>query len=237
MITSAISTQDPGDLYEVIGRLQTYKIQTSILNLSVKNYIGEQITKFTGGEFRLSKDPNHFKTLLMIYIQPKSLIRDGIVHEMIKIGFPEKKANKHAFDANNKRCFEFFVCPVCKAKNSSLPTNCGVCKTLLASAPFIARTENSSLQRGKYELIRVEGFQSNHILIGGQEKSTMEREDVVKFEDVKDRRCAACDEGFDKVLTESNGVISNCPKCRNLFCLNCDIYIHSNLYQCPLCEI
>jgi len=81
----------------------------------------------------------------MIYSEPKSIIREGIIKQMIKIGFPEKKANVHAFNSNNKRCFEFYVCPVCKAKNIELPTNCVICKTLLASAPFLARTNNSSL--------------------------------------------------------------------------------------------
>ena len=155
ILTSAISTQDPGDLFGVIERLQKFKIQTSVLNLSVKNYIGEQITKLSGGDYRLAKDFVHFKTLLMIYTQPKSLLRNGIIHDMIQIGFPEKKVNVHAFDCNNKRCFEFYVCPICKAKNSELPTNCGICKTLLASAPFIARTNNSSLKRGTYFLVQV----------------------------------------------------------------------------------
>ena len=87
----------------------------------------------------------HFKTLLMIFTQPRSLLRDGIIRDTIRIGFPEKKVNVHTFDCNNKRVFDFYICPVCKAKNSDLPTNCGICQTLLASAPFIARTNNSSL--------------------------------------------------------------------------------------------
>lgn len=67
---------------------------------------------------------------------------------MIKIGFPEKIQNTHVLNSDNERKFEFYHCPVCKAKNSELPTNCKICKTLLASAPYLARTNNSSLKRG-----------------------------------------------------------------------------------------
>jgi hypothetical protein len=108
---------------------------------------------------------------------------------MIQIGFPEKKVNAmingravscHAFDCNNKRCFEFYVCPLCKAKNSELPTNCGICKTLLASAPFIAKTNNSSLLRGKYSLVLV--VTNAEKMVIEEEKTYVEK---IQEEDVK----------------------------------------------------
>ena len=32
------------------------------------------------------------------------------------------------------------------------------------------------------------------------------------------------------------GIVSRCPDCRNLFCLECDAYIHEQLHNCPGCE-
>lgn len=28
----------------------------------------------------------------------------------------------------------------------------------------------------------------------------------------------------------------SCPKCKQYFCLDCDIYIHESLHNCPGCE-
>ncbi|VWU52130.1 general transcription factor IIH subunit 2 [Hepatocystis sp. ex Piliocolobus tephrosceles] len=42
--------------------------------------------------------------------------------------------------------------------------------------------------------------------------------------------CASCNQQlYDKM--------SQCTKCKNCFCLDCDAYIHEDLNQCPLCVI
>lgn len=32
------------------------------------------------------------------------------------------------------------------------------------------------------------------------------------------------------------GISVTCPKCKQQFCLDCDIYIHESLHNCPGCE-
>jgi len=33
------------------------------------------------------------------------------------------------------------------------------------------------------------------------------------------------------------GVVSRCPDCRNLYCFDCDTFIHEQLHVCPGCEV
>ncbi len=36
---------------------------------------------------------------------------------------------------------------------------------------------------------------------------------------------------------ETNKMKLNCPRCQNVFCVECDIFIHDSLHNCPGCYI
>ncbi len=35
---------------------------------------------------------------------------------------------------------------------------------------------------------------------------------------------------------EAAGVVVRCPRCKHVFCFDCDAYIHESLHNCPGCE-
>ena len=37
-------------------------------------------------------------------------------------------------------------------------------------------------------------------------------------------------------LLQELGVVVRCPDCKELFCYDCDLYIHETLHNCPGCE-
>ncbi len=37
-------------------------------------------------------------------------------------------------------------------------------------------------------------------------------------------------------VTQELGVVVRCPECKQLFCYDCDLYIHETLHNCPGCE-
>ena len=37
-------------------------------------------------------------------------------------------------------------------------------------------------------------------------------------------------------MVQELGVVVRCPECKQLFCYDCDLYIHETLYNCPGCE-
>lgn len=37
-------------------------------------------------------------------------------------------------------------------------------------------------------------------------------------------------------LTSSPGVVVSCPDCHQLFCFDCDAFVHEVLHNCPGCE-
>lgn len=38
------------------------------------------------------------------------------------------------------------------------------------------------------------------------------------------------------LVVQELGVVVRCPECKQLFCYDCDLYIHETLHNCPGCE-
>lgn len=36
--------------------------------------------------------------------------------------------------------------------------------------------------------------------------------------------------------TKASAMVVQCPDCRQLYCFECDVYIHEQLHNCPGCE-
>jgi transcription factor Ssl1 len=52
--------------------------------------------------------------------------------------------------------------------------------------------------------------------------------------------CVACQTAFDSSPPPGAGLESNsgrysCPRCHNHFCVDCDIFVHEVLHNCPGC--
>ena len=52
----------------------------------------------------------------------------------------------------------------------------------------------------------------------------------INYSEIKERSCGGCDEEFFETIKNSEGYITQCSKCSNYFCLDCDIFIHNSLY-------
>jgi transcription factor Ssl1 len=42
--------------------------------------------------------------------------------------------------------------------------------------------------------------------------------------------CSGCLDAFS-----SNSMVMQCPGCQQLFCAECDLFIHNSLHNCPGC--
>ena len=54
------------------------------------------------------------------------------------------------------------------------------------------------------------------------------------------RNCFACNLNlkFDRSGARGNDdAPSVCPKCKKIYCFQCDVFIHEKLHNCPGCEI
>jgi len=243
LILSANSTCDPGDINDTIEELKKIKIKVSIVTLSCKIYIAKKITEETRGHYDLAINKEKYRDILMRYTTPSILDIDTVQSTLVPIGFPSRITNEVDMDSKNpgkkdvrevkllccchddKPSSQHYICPRCKSRNCDIPSKCGNCRLNLISAPLLARTFHYLDPVGKFECFKVNIKEGQM-----EEEGSMNIKDLMKLQ----KKCRGCDQLFSNILKIAN-YVSQCGRCKNYFCLNCDIYIHDSLFNCPDC--
>ncbi|CAN1307071.1 General transcription factor IIH subunit 2 [Linum perenne] len=208
---SALSTCDPGDIMATIQKCKEAKIRCSVIGLSAEMFVCKYLCQETGGSYMVALDEGHFKELLMDHAPPPPAIAEFAIANLIKMGFPQRAAERsEAMCSCHKeaKVGERYICPRCKARVCELPTECRICGLTLVSSPHLARSY--------HHLFPVEPF--TEVSARQNELSRMSQ-----------KTCFGCRQSL-----LNPGV--SCTKCKQYFCLDCDIYIHESLHNCPGCE-
>lgn len=213
IVYNSISTCDPGDIFGTIDDVKKLKIRCSVISTCSELYICSKLAAATNGTYAVARDSNHLMELLLRHSTPPPELRDQQVTatDFVYMGFP-----KRCFDATPvyvydgrapKLCSASFTCPRCLTRCTEIPTQCCVCGLQLNSSSHIARSF--------HHLFPVKNF----------------IELPVSEKDPISGRCTGCLENLD------GSVRLQCLGCRSLFCVECDLFIHESLHNCPGCAL
>uniref|UniRef100_A0A0D9W6Z7 General transcription factor IIH subunit n=1 Tax=Leersia perrieri TaxID=77586 RepID=A0A0D9W6Z7_9ORYZ len=232
ILYSALNTCDPGDIMETIGKCKKSKIRCSVIGLSAEIFICKHLCEETGGSYTVALDevlkyacvfafvyPSHFKELLLEHAPPPPAIAEYAAANLIKMGFPQRGAEDLisicSCHKKIKSGAEGYICPRCKVNVCELPTECRTCGLTLVSSPHLARSYHHLFPVQPFD--EVSSMYSNKLGQKGGQK------------------CYGCQQSFINPDSQSSLHV-RCPKCNQHFCLDCDIYIHESLHNCPGCE-
>ncbi|EMG50970.1 SSL1 General transcription and DNA repair factor IIH subunit SSL1 [Candida maltosa Xu316] len=206
---------------------------------------------------------SHFKELLMETVTPLPLTESEkqVQHEagdgvpVLRMGFPTKvqptltstvggtdliiefphlnasfptqgsEESKDAVQIQNSKAVTTsslvgYQCPQCKSKVSNLPTICPVCGLMLILSTHLARSYHHLVPLAPYKEVPVGPIYDSDYCFGCR----------LKFpEGVK----LGTHKGSLESMTSSR---YRCPKCKQEFCINCDVFVHEVLHNCPGCE-
>lgn len=213
IILGSLTTCDPGDIHSTIQSLASFNIRCSVVGLSAEVKVCKTLVSETNGSYDIVIDSNHFKDVVFEHLNPPPAKR-STQSSLIRMGFSQYIHDDKdtpamcACHLGNGTNFSHhgYFCPQCQAKYCDLPIGCHVCGLTLVSAAHLARSF--------HHLFPVELFKET------------------KAEDNPNSKCFACNKKFQ---AEQND-IAQCTLCTNLFCLDCDIFIHENLHFCPGCS-
>jgi len=258
LVTAALSTCDPGFiLTETLPKLQQANIRVTCFALSAELHICRKLAEATAGNMGVCLDQQHFRDWLLAQCTPLPTNKTGNATkgcEMIPMGFPSRMAGEvatlvHAGRQKTILARTAYTCPQCQGKNSELPTDCAVCGLKLVLAPHLARSfhhlfpvptfvERTSENLGLTTTSELPAPTSSAPKTVSSSKvatATMAKLDnklVVTSKD-SDRCCYAC---LRPLMIEKEGILSfQCPDCENLYCVDCDTFLHSSLHNCPGC--
>ncbi|KAL5013917.1 hypothetical protein ScPMuIL_008187 [Solemya velum] len=217
--TLSLTTCDPGDINDTIKILNDSNTRCSVIGLSAEVRICKKLCQSTGGKYAVILDEHHYKDLLGTQVSPppatanseSSLIRMGFPHHQLsgqKDGEMPSMCMCH-IDSQSVHGFSTigYFCPQCKSKYCELPIECKACGLTLVSAPHLARSYHHLFPLNTFKEVPVMELDADQTI-----------------------HCNAC----QVEIKEQN--IYTCQKCQQVFCLDCDLFIHETLHSCPGCS-
>jgi transcription initiation factor TFIIH subunit 2 len=213
-VTGSLSTADGAELLKTGEELKKERVRTSVVSLSAEVYAFKMLAHMTGGTFAVATDKEHFNKLIQAQLEPVPVELERAAtarRTWIRMGFPRASSETLSYCSCHPKALVTagYLCPRCDAKYCELPTDCRVCSTTLASAPLLARTYHHLFPVPVYPEVEVMGDRAS----------------------APDVQCFSC----STMVQLQDALVSQCPRCERHFCFECDMFIHTKLYNCPGC--
>lgn len=232
IIFGALFTSDPGNIHHTIKSLVNEKINIRVIGLTARVAICEELCKLTNfgdlkNSYNVVLNETHFKDLILDCVTPLAVTKaesentDGFT--LVKMGFPSRVSDTEPTlcSCHSKLVYGGYICPNCKSRVCTLPTVCPCCDLMLILSTHLARSYHHLFPMKMFENVPVA--------------------DTYPCE-----KCYSCQIDFPKRKTpeydnsnERAAVLSHryrCIDCGRHFCIECDVFIHDMLHNCPGCE-
>mmetsp|Transcript_4180 Transcript_4180/g.9098 ORF Transcript_4180/g.9098 Transcript_4180/m.9098 type:complete len:455 (-) Transcript_4180:162-1526(-) len=259
IVCGALSTCDPGHiLTETLPRLMAANIRVSTFALSAELHICRKIAEVTGGAMGVCLDKGHMKDWLLEQCVPPPAIRKEILDygcEMVQMGFPTRTKSEiptlvHATRDTKLLARTAYTCPQCRAKIQELPADCVVCGLKLVLSPHLARSFHHLFPVAPFAEIRsavelkTSIISSSKVIPYSAPSSAVLDSKLRLSTSTEATSCFACLRliGIPSQSSKGDGedegeetLRFKCPECKNVFCVNCDSFLHDALHNCPGC--
>ena len=228
LLFGALHSADPGDVHVTIRSLVTDRIRAHVISLAASLAIcAELVSRTNSGDssgYSVVLNEQHYRELLMDVTTPPVSHSTTLstTTSLLMMGFPSRIISAHptlcACHSDPSR--EGYLCSRCGSKVCSLPSECPTCNLTLILSTHLARSYHHL-----FPLV-------NWI-------------DVPWHEAWRSTSCYACGKGFPEPPprshwdAEANATVTGryeCPVCRRHFCVDCDLFAHEVVHNCPGCQ-
>ncbi|KAF8420477.1 putative RNA polymerase TFIIH complex subunit Ssl1 [Tirmania nivea] len=239
IIFAALSSSDPSDIHETISSLVEDKITCRVVGLAAQVAICTELCRKTNpGDttaYGIAMHEFHFRELLMeATIPPVTRKAKSSVPSLLMMGFPSREVEQQAsFCAcHGKPTKGGYRCSRCTSKVCALPSECPTCGLTLILSTHLARSYHHLFPLENWvEVPWKRAGKSTHCF-GCQSP----------FPPVPDTNATKSSTAIAAIATASGTPSSNsvssryaCGRCRKHFCVDCDVFAHEVLHNCPGC--
>ena len=241
LIFGALHTSDPGDIHATIGHLVSDKIAATVIGLAAQVAICAELVRRTNNDdpsaYHVVLHEQHFRELMLsVTTPPISHHQTASTSSLLMMGFPSRTVSPYPTlcACHSRPSLTGYLCSRCTTKVCTLPTECPTCHLTLILSTHLAR--------------------SYHHLF-----PLVNWSDVPWSDARRSRACFACLRPFPDVPPReqwtrqmvsggtggANGVRNTvhtgssryeCPVCREHFCVDCDVFAHEVVHNCPGCQ-
>lgn len=241
VIYGALLSSDPGDIHETIANLISDKIRVSIVGLSAHLSICSELCSRTNAgdesQYNVVMDEVHFKELFLAATTPPvTRTMEQSTASLLQMGFPSRKlapgGSTSYCACHNQPCREGYLCTRCGARVCRLPAECPACGLTLILSTHLARSY--------HHLFPLRNWVEVPWADAAKSKGCFSCQAVFP-EPPKNKAGGAADKsGEEEARTKVKGVSESsryaCEICGNHFCIDCDVYAHEVIHNCPGCQ-
>ncbi|KAJ5149305.1 hypothetical protein N7448_000883 [Penicillium atrosanguineum] len=231
VIFGSLLSSDPGDIHHTINTLIGDKVRVRIVGLAAQVAICRELcTRTNGGDetaYGVALNEQHFRELMMdVTTPPASYSQKQSASSLLMMGFPSRtvEARPSLCACHSKPSRGGYLCSRCGSKVCSLPAECPSCGLTLILSTHLAR--------------------SYHHLF-----PLMNWAEVLWRQASRSSACFACGLSFPVVPPEDQWQVTEthakgmsvssryeCITCHNHFCIDCDLFAHEVVHNCPGCQ-
>lgn len=233
----SLSTCDPGNIHEAIDKLEPERIRCSAVGLGAEVHILRHIAKKTNGTYSVALDDASLADLLSSHVTPPPTTAGRVPASLIRMGFPALKRLEKptpCLDNTDIKRTVGYECPRCGAWLSEMPCECILCGLSLVSSPHLARSYHHLFPVPRFLPLDEKSSEAANEATQDEGHDALAPSEELALSKQRHRsalRCFSC----MVFLSATSSLRVECPRCRNTFCVDCDIFLHDSLHHCPGC--
>ncbi|KAI1494661.1 Ssl1-like-domain-containing protein [Biscogniauxia mediterranea] len=242
IVYGALMSSDPGDIHDTINSLIKDRIHVSIVGLAAQVAICEELcSKTNSGDtsgYNIALHEQHFRELLLATTTPPATrAKEQSNASLLMMGFPSRTLaagdSIHYCACHNRPTREGYACTRCGSRVCRLPAECPGCGLTLILSTHLARSYHHLFPlRNWVEVPWSEARRSRACYSCLTPFPEVPSSRAGKGKGKEDRAAAAAP--TVKGLSESGRYA--CEVCNNHFCIDCDLFAHEVLHNCPGCQ-
>lgn len=238
VISGALLSSDPGDIHTTIASLMTDRIRVSVIGLAAQVAILQEICTKTNGDYNVAMHEEHFRTLFMgVTTPPPVRTKEQSQSSLLMMGFPDRMVAKTLTlcACHSKLNRGGYLCSRCGSKVCSLPAECPACGLTLILSTHLARSY--------HHLFPLKNWKDVSWAEAGKSKTTCcfscrspfpQQPRRQSMAEAHNKTGSTKKDPVLKAVSESHRYA--CSDCRQHFCIDCDVFAHDVLHNCPGCQ-
>ncbi|KAF7538898.1 hypothetical protein G7Z17_g12539 [Cylindrodendrum hubeiense] len=238
IIYGALLSSDPGDIHETIGNLITDRMRVSIVGLSAQVAICAELCSRTNAgdesQYNIAMDEVHYRELFLAATTPPvTRTEEHSTASLLMMGFPSRTLAPDGTTSycgcHNKPFREGYLCTRCGTRVCRLPAECPSCGLTLILSTHLARSYHHLFPlRNWVEVSWARAAKSAacfSCLAPFPEPPKIKASDKPKDDSTRPGA---------KGVSESGRYA--CEVCGEHFCIDCDVFAHEVIHNCPGCQ-
>ncbi|KAK5953522.1 hypothetical protein OHC33_005466 [Knufia fluminis] len=228
LVMGALHSVDPGDVHRTIDALVADKIHASVIGLAAQMAICRQlVSKTNNGEtsgYNIITHEGHLRELMMAVTTPPATLEQAkSASSLLMMGFPSRTVDSQPSlcACHSRPSREGYLCSRCGTKVCGLPSECPACSLTLILSTHLARSYHHLFPLVNW--VEVPWSRASR----SQECFACQR----PFPEVPPR-----EQWLDKDSREMNSSRYECTTCHSHFCIECDLFAHEVVHNCPGCQ-